>query len=150
MLIACINVASLLLARAASRAREVAVRAAVGATRQRLVRQFLSENLILAALGGVLGVAVAFGATRAIVASTPMDMPRLAQVGLDLRVLTFAAILALGTVDVVRAAPGVVHVARRSAARAEGGRPRTRIGAGEPAGSIRRWSRRKSPWPSCC
>ena len=98
LLIACINVASLLLARAASRSREVAVRAAVGATRQRLVRQFLSENLILAGLGGVLGVAVAFGATRAIIATTPLDIPRLAQVGLDLRVLTFAAVLALGTV----------------------------------------------------
>lgn len=98
LLIACINVASLLLARASSRSREVAVRAAVGATRERLIRQFLSENLILAALGGLLGVALAFGAIRAIAATVPMDIPRLAQVGLDLRVLTFAASLALGTV----------------------------------------------------
>jgi putative ABC transport system permease protein len=98
LLIACINVASLLLARSASRSREVAIRAAVGATRPRLVRQLLSENLILAALGGLTGLAVAFGATRLIIASTPMDIPRLAQVGLDLRVLGFAAMLALGTV----------------------------------------------------
>ena len=98
LLIACINVASLLLARSSSRSREVAIRAAVGATRQRLVRQLLSENLILATLGGVTGLAVAFGATRAIIASTPMDIPRLAQVGIDLRVLGFAAVLALGTV----------------------------------------------------
>ena len=97
LLIACINVASLLLARAASRSREVAVRAAIGATRQRLVRQFLAESLLLAISGGILGVAAAFGALRVLVATTPIDVPRLAQVSLDVRVLAFAAALALGT-----------------------------------------------------
>ena len=107
LLIACINVASLLLARAGSRAREVAVRAAIGATRRRLVRQFLTESLLLAGLGGLLGVAAAAGITQVIVASTPIDIPRLNQVGLDARVLTFAAILALGTAIVFGLLPAM-------------------------------------------
>jgi putative ABC transport system permease protein len=97
LLIACINIASLLMARAASRAREVAVRAAIGATRIRLVRQFLTESLLLAAAGGALGIALAFGATKAIVLATPIDIPRLAQVGLDGGALAFALGLTLAT-----------------------------------------------------
>jgi putative ABC transport system permease protein len=97
LLIACINVASLLLARAASRSREVAVRAAIGATRQRLVRQFLSESLLLAALGGITGIALAVVFMRGIVAITPFDVPRIQEVGIDARVLAFALVLTLCT-----------------------------------------------------
>ncbi len=97
LLIACINIASLLMARAASRAREVAVRAAIGATRERLVRQFLTESLVLATLGGALGVAVAYAAVRGIVAATPLDIPRLSDVGIDGRALGFALALVLTT-----------------------------------------------------
>ncbi len=97
LLIACINIASLLMARAASRAREVAVRAALGATRQRLIRQFLTESLVLAVAGGGIGVAFAFAATKAIVAATPLDVPRLAAVTLDGRALLFAVALVVTT-----------------------------------------------------
>jgi predicted permease len=108
LIIACINIASLLMARASSRAREVAVRAAIGATRQRLVRQFLTESLVLAVVGGVLGVGVAFAAMKAIVASTPLDIPRLAEVTLDARALSFALALVLVTAIVFGLLPALV------------------------------------------
>jgi predicted permease len=91
LLIACANVANLLLARAAGRAREMAVRAAVGASRWRLVRQALAESLTLSALGGAAGVFLADWAMRGIAALAPKDNYHFHEIGLDWTVLAFAA-----------------------------------------------------------
>jgi predicted permease len=95
LLIACANVAHLLLARALGRRREMAVRAAIGASRGRLVRQLLVESLLLAAAGGVAGVIVAAAGVRAIHAMGAGTVPRLEAVGLDPGVLAFTALITL-------------------------------------------------------
>jgi putative ABC transport system permease protein len=97
LVITCTNVASLLLARATVREREVAVRAAIGASRGRLVRQFLTESVLLAAMGTALGVSVAFVSGRALVAISPIQIPRWEGFGVDARVLLFATAIALLT-----------------------------------------------------
>jgi len=90
LLIACANVSSLLLARAASREREMAIRTAIGASRWRIARQLLMESLLLALIGGGIGVALAVWGTNALLAASPRNLLDLRFVSMDLFVLTFA------------------------------------------------------------
>ncbi|HLY17823.1 MAG TPA: ABC transporter permease [Bryobacteraceae bacterium] len=96
-LIACVNVANLLLARAASRAKEMALRAALGAARWRLIRQLLAESLLLAIAGGVAGVLLAWWSTAALTSLAPREVPRIHEIRMDVPVLLFALAVSLAT-----------------------------------------------------
>jgi putative ABC transport system permease protein len=89
LLIASVNVANLMLARATGREKEIAIRAALGASRWRLTRQVLTESLLLAFIGGVLGLLLAMWSVDLLIALSPENLPRLEEVGLDKRVLLF-------------------------------------------------------------
>jgi predicted permease len=97
LLIACTNVANLLLARGSVRAKELAIRAALGAGRARLVRQLLAESLVLGATGAAIGLAIAYGLLRVILGVSPDDVPRLDQARIDWRVLLFTLSLGLAS-----------------------------------------------------
>jgi putative ABC transport system permease protein len=143
LLIACVNVANLLLARAQSRAREVAVRAALGAGRARLIGQFLSESILLGLLGGAAGLAAAFWCTKALVALGPASIPRLSEVTIDLRVLAFTFATAVGTSVLFGLMPALsasggalaqfIGSAGRGAVGPGGSRPRRALVVGEMA-----------------
>ena len=126
LLIACVNVTNLLLARGAQRRGELSVRAALGAGRSRLIRQVLIESLLLATLGGVLGIGVAEAGVRTLVALSPSGLPRLNAITLDHTVLSFVFAvtaligLAVGLIPALHAsrndlAAGIQHSSRRTA-----------------------------------
>jgi len=120
LFIVCANVASLLLARAATRAREFAVRAAVGAGRGRLLRQLLTESTLLSMLGGALGVLFAWAALRGMRTATALELPRSSEIHLDLGVLAFAFALSLFTGILFGLAPGLSAFRRDLAAVLQG------------------------------
>ncbi|MGE0461816.1 MAG: ABC transporter permease [Vicinamibacterales bacterium] len=135
LLIACANVAHLLLGQAATRQDELATRLALGAAPGRIVRQLLVETLVIAVPGGVAGVALAFAGIRALLLAAPANLPRLAEVGVDGTVLAFACVTTLLTAVVFGLAPAL-HAARASGRRMT---PSARGAAG--SSSVRRWHR---------
>jgi putative ABC transport system permease protein len=107
LLIACANVASLTLGRAAGRTRELAIRTALGANRLRLIRQLLTESLVVSALGAVLGLGLAWWAMQGLVALAPAELPRLDEVGIDRAVLAFLAAVTVATAVAFGLAPAL-------------------------------------------
>jgi predicted permease len=97
LLVACVNIANLLLARTATRRREMAIRTAIGASTPRIIRQLLTESVTLAVVGGTLGVLGAVWGTQSLIALLPADTPRLSEAHMDLRVLGVAAGMIIAT-----------------------------------------------------
>ena len=133
LLIACVNVTNLLLARGAQRQGEFAMRAALGAAQRRLVRQLLTESLLLALLGAVFGMVVAFAGVRAVVALSPPELPRVSAIGIDGPVFLFALGMTtligvvVGLVPALQASRRDLHTAmQRSSRSTAGGRQWTR------------------------
>jgi predicted permease len=121
LLIACANVANLMLVRADGRRQELAIRSALGAGRGRIARELLVESLVLGALGGVLGLALAFVGLKVLVALGPASLPRLQEITVDPWVLAFAVGAALGSSLLFGSIPALKHASAVGAPLAGGG-----------------------------
>jgi predicted permease len=136
LLIACSNVANLLLARGVGRSKEIAIRTALGAGRARIVRQLLTESLMLAVIGGVLGLMLAHWGIALLVAGAPTGIPRLEQARLDGPVLGFAMMVAcasaliFGLVPALRTARPDLQSTLKEGGRTDAGAPRDRMRSG--------------------
>jgi len=144
LLIACVNVANLLLARAEARRREIAIRRAMGAGLPALARQLVTEGLLLAILGGAAGIGLAYGALRMIVTASPSSLPRMNEVAIDRGILLFALLVSaatglfFGLAPLAQLARGALNdslkpTSRRTAATIEANRIRAVLVIGELA-----------------
>jgi predicted permease len=134
LLVACANVAHMLLSRSSAREKEVAIRAALGAGRQRMIRQFLTESVVFALAGGALGAALAYGGAAAVRTLGSSSLPRADAIGIDLRALGFTLLASLGTalifglVPALRASrPNLTSTLRESERGSSAGRGSRRI-----------------------
>jgi putative ABC transport system permease protein len=134
LLIACANVANLLLARGSGRGREIAIRTALGASSGRIFRQLLTESMLIAMAGGVLGLVMAAGGVELLLALAPIDLPRAQDVHLDVWALSFALLVSLLTGALFGLAPAfeavrarINEVLKESGDRSAGGRRRGRL-----------------------
>jgi len=130
LLIACANVANLFLARGSSRGREIAVRVAMGASRGRLIRQLLTESLLIALAGGALGLVVAYAGLRSLLATAPVNLPRVTDIRLDGWVFVFAFLISIATGAAFGVAPALYATKTNLNESLKEGQGRASAGAG--------------------